>query len=69
MAITDLMNDLEAKVSYAQEKQEALTDAVAANRIAQEEYTLAVAEVEKLKTELVNVIGNIFTTDSKVRVY
>ena len=66
MAITELFATLEKAVEDAQAKSKVLATAESAHATAQKNYNDAVANVEKLKTELTSKIGDILPS-SRIR--
>lgn len=67
MAITDTLVALEKAVENAKAKQLAADNASAAAMKAQQEFSASLAEVERLKTEVMSSIGNIFPSGASVR--
>ena len=59
MAWKEEMDKLEEKLVELQEKEEALNDASAAQKVAQDEYNLVNAEVTDLRDKLNNTLGGI----------
>ncbi len=67
MAITELLAQLEKAVATAKTKQDASEKANVASAKAGKEFSDSLIEVDKLKQEVTDAIGNIFPSSNRIR--